>query len=62
MRLRKWQVYDAVRKSERTVVNFDLRDGSAHGDCVHVPECFWMLSESMATQRVMLPSSSIEIH
>ncbi|CAE7601677.1 unnamed protein product [Symbiodinium necroappetens] len=42
LRLRRWSVFDAVRKGERTVVNFDLRDSRRHdGGFRQVPEAFW---------------------
>ncbi|CAE7588482.1 unnamed protein product [Symbiodinium sp. KB8] len=41
LRLRRWSVFDAVRKGERTVVNFDLRDSRRHDGFRQVPEAFW---------------------
>ncbi|CAJ1358579.1 unnamed protein product [Effrenium voratum] len=41
LRLRRWTVFDAVRKAERTVVNFDQRDVRDHSGFVQVSDTFW---------------------
>ncbi|CAK9093705.1 unnamed protein product [Durusdinium trenchii] len=43
LRLRRWKVFNPLRKAERTVVNFDLRDPRALSTAgfVQVPEAFW---------------------
>ncbi|CAL1136463.1 unnamed protein product [Cladocopium goreaui] len=48
LRLRKWRVFNALRKADRTVVNFDLRDGREHHGFRQVPESFWRMERAKA--------------
>jgi len=50
LRMRRWTVFNALRKPERTVVNFHSRDFRSHGGgFAQVPESLWKGGRSERT-------------
>mmetsp|Transcript_115258 Transcript_115258/g.209817 ORF Transcript_115258/g.209817 Transcript_115258/m.209817 type:complete len:174 (+) Transcript_115258:3-524(+) len=50
LRLRRWSVFNALRKPERTVVNFDSRDPRRHGSFKQLSPALWDGGDTLGTK------------